>query len=449
MPITKGLPGPGLLTHLIVSKYTDHLPLHRLERVYERQGVFLHRSTLSDWLVAYSDLRRPLYDLMVRVVLQSRALHTDDTTVKMQELLTHQLSTARLWAYLGDAARPYNVFDFTLNRKRDGPQRFLASYQGYLHADAFSGYDGLYLPDPRTAAARIIEVACNAHARRKFCEARDSDALRAHQALAYYHQLYEWERGAKNFSDAQRLQMRQDLAVPISLCWGQPRTLAEANDLPNISVYERHIEADIRACPSGQPRGGCFGGCYASGRTNTGIPPRWLVALSTGAARIPAHGFAARQEVPGRSARSTEAVGKDADRDELLPAGRIQHRVELREDVVLGPLVPVAVEARCRLRGPGLVFPFSRPVGEREVGPPVRESVLVLHRGGKPGELLLEGAAEARLFLLLAAGRFQDEHRPLRERPGLPVRPVRRGVDVDVLVLQLLGVLLALVVPEA
>jgi hypothetical protein len=120
-----------------------------------------------------------------------------------------------LWVYLGDAAHPYNVFDFTVNRKRDGPQQFLATYQGYLHADAFSGYDGLYLPDPHTATARIIEVACNAHARRKFYEARGSDALRSHQALAYYRQLYELERAAKDFSEAQRLQMRQDLAVPI------------------------------------------------------------------------------------------------------------------------------------------------------------------------------------------------------------------------------------------
>jgi transposase len=215
MPIPKGLPGPGLLAHLIVSKYTDHLPLHRLERSYERQGLFLHRSTLCDWLGSCADLLRPLYDLMVSVVLQSRALHTDDTTVKMQELGTHLLSTARLWVYLGDAAHPYNVFDFTLNRKRDGPQRFLANYQGYLHADAFSGYDGLYLPDPHTAAARITEVACSAHARRKFYEARGSDALRSHQALAYYRQLYELERAAKDFNDAQRLLMRQDLAVPV------------------------------------------------------------------------------------------------------------------------------------------------------------------------------------------------------------------------------------------
>jgi transposase len=215
MPIAKGLPGPGLLAHLIVSKYTDHLPLHRLERIYERQGVFLHRSTLSDWLAACAELLRPLYDLMVSVVLQSLALHTDDTPVKMQDPKTHHLSTARLWAYLGDAAHPYNVFDFTVNRKRDGPEQFLASYQGYLHADAFGGYDGLYLPDPRTAAARITEVACNAHARRKFYEARGTDALRSHQALAYYRQLYELERAAKDFSDGQRLQMRQDFSVPI------------------------------------------------------------------------------------------------------------------------------------------------------------------------------------------------------------------------------------------
>ena len=83
MPIAKGLPGPGLLAHLIVSKYVDHMPLHRMERVYQRQGLFLHRSTLCDWMAACGNLLRPLYDLMVSVVMQSRSLHTDDTTVKM------------------------------------------------------------------------------------------------------------------------------------------------------------------------------------------------------------------------------------------------------------------------------------------------------------------------------------------------------------------------------
>jgi transposase len=175
----------------------------------------LHRSTLCDWLGCCAAVLRPLYDLIAGVVLQSRALHTDDTTVKLQDPKTHLLSTVRLWVYLGDAAHPYNVFDFTVNRKRDGPVQFLASYQGYLHADAFSGYDCLYLPDPLTSKARIVEVACNAHARRKFCEASGSDTLRAHQALAYYRQLYELERAAKDFSDTQRLQMRQDLSLPI------------------------------------------------------------------------------------------------------------------------------------------------------------------------------------------------------------------------------------------
>jgi hypothetical protein len=100
-------------------------------------------------------------------------------------------------------------------QQRDGPQQFLANYQGYLHADAFSGYDRLYLPDPRTTAARITEVACNAHARRKFYEARSSDALRSHQILAYYRQLYVLEPQAKDFNDEQRLQMRQELSLPI------------------------------------------------------------------------------------------------------------------------------------------------------------------------------------------------------------------------------------------
>lgn len=217
MPIAKGLPGPGLLAHVIVSKFVDHLPLYRLERIYERQGLFLARSTLCDWMAACADLLRPLYDRLVAAVLQSRVIHTDDTIVKMQELKTHLLRNARLWTYLGDEAHPYNVFDFTQTRKRDGPQRFLANYQGYLQADAFSGYDCLYLPDPGTTMARIIEVACHAHARRKFFEARDKDALRSAQALAYFGQLYEIERQAtaKGFDAAIRLQMRQDLAVPI------------------------------------------------------------------------------------------------------------------------------------------------------------------------------------------------------------------------------------------
>ena len=214
-PIARGLPGPGLLANLIVSKYADHLPLYRLERIYQRQGVLLPRSTTCDWLAACAELMRPLYERMVSAVLQSRWLHTDDTTVKNQQPAEGATATARLWVYLGDTLHPYNVFDFTATRKRDGPQQFLADFRGYLHADAFTGYDALYLPAPSGAEAAIVEVACNAHARRKFYEARGSDAVRSHQALAYYGQLYEIERQARDREERLRLLMRQDLAVPI------------------------------------------------------------------------------------------------------------------------------------------------------------------------------------------------------------------------------------------
>lgn len=239
-PIAKGMPGPGLLAHLIVSKYVDHLPLYRLERVYERQGLVLPRSTTCDWLAACAQLLQRLYRLMISIVLQSRVLHTDDTPVKIHDPPADATPTGRLWAYLGDPAHPYNVFDFTPNRKRDGPQRFLATFQGYLQADAFTGYDGLYLPDPIDDVRRIHEVACNAHARRKFYEARGSDGARSHQALAYYRELYEIERRAKELpADAEMLlRMRQDLAKPILNQFEQWLKDQKDQVLPKSPMYE-------------------------------------------------------------------------------------------------------------------------------------------------------------------------------------------------------------------
>ena len=167
-------------------------------------------------MAACAELLRPLYDILVSLVLQSRSLHTDDTAIKNLGHAPDATDRARFWVYLGDKQHPYNVFDFTLNRRRDGPAHFLKNYRGYLHADAFSGYDGLYLPKPGGGGA-IVEVACNAHARRKFHDARTSDAARAHQALAYYAQLYELERRAKDnqLDDDARRRLRQELAVPI------------------------------------------------------------------------------------------------------------------------------------------------------------------------------------------------------------------------------------------
>jgi transposase len=214
-PLGKGSPGAGLLAYLIVSKYADHLPLHRLERILGRQGLDLSRSTTCDWMAGCARRLSPLYDLMKGELLRSGWLHTDDTSVKLLGAAPGATDLAHLWVYMGDPHYPYNVFDFTPNRKRDGPQQFLKGFAGYLQADAFSGYDRLYLPEPATGQPRIIEAACNAHARRKFYEARASDAVGSHQALAYYGRLYEIERQAKDVSEEVRLQMRQDLAVPI------------------------------------------------------------------------------------------------------------------------------------------------------------------------------------------------------------------------------------------
>jgi transposase len=220
-PIDKGLPGPGLLAHLVVCKYDDHLPLHRLERIFARQGVLLNRSTTCSWLAACAALLRPLYDLMTTRLLGSRVLHTDDTTTPVLDDSRDTTRQGHLWVYLGDRDRPYTVFDFTPNHSRDGPTHFLRHYTGYLQADAWPGYDPLYT-DQRGV---ITEVGCWAHARRYFYEARGSDPQRSHQTLARIRQLYDVEDQATaqctrqqwtgDAADALRRQLRQEQALPL------------------------------------------------------------------------------------------------------------------------------------------------------------------------------------------------------------------------------------------
>ena len=197
-PIEKGLAAPGLLAYVIVSKYSDHLPLHRLERILERHGIAIARSTLCDWAAQCADALRPLYDLMVQRVLQSKVIHTDDTPVDVLDRNRAQTRTGRFWVYLGDPDHPFTVFTYTPSRSRDGPMAFLKDWGKdkpvYLQADAFGGYDGIYAGQ---AGGHVTEVACWAHARRKFYEARTSDAAVSTQALAYIRLLYDVEDAAK------------------------------------------------------------------------------------------------------------------------------------------------------------------------------------------------------------------------------------------------------------
>ena len=129
-PIDKGLPGPGLLAYIATSKYADYLPLHRLQGIFERNGFELDRSTMCLWMADVARLVRPVYELMVRRVLRSHVLATDDTILPLLE--PGRTRKARMWIYLGDDSQPYNVFNFTISRSRDGPTRFLQDFSGVL-----------------------------------------------------------------------------------------------------------------------------------------------------------------------------------------------------------------------------------------------------------------------------------------------------------------------------
>ena len=188
--ISGGLAGPGLMAQVIVSKGADHLPLYRLEGIFKRQGVRISRQTMDGWWLATAEFLQPLYKLAVRVVLASRVIHTDDTPVKVRDAWRKQKHTGRFWPYVGDPLHSLVVFDYTPTHQRDGPATFLKDYRGYLQADAFSGYDGLYLE----SNGRIIEVACWAHARRKFHESRRLDSVRMETALAWIGKLYVIEK---------------------------------------------------------------------------------------------------------------------------------------------------------------------------------------------------------------------------------------------------------------
>jgi transposase len=221
-PIEKGLAAPGLLSYVIVSKYGDHLPLHRLERILQRHGIQIARSTLCDWAAQCAGLLRPLHDLMIGRVLGSKVIHTDDTPVDVLDRGLNQARTGRFWVYLGDQGHPYTVFTYTPSRSRDGPMEFLKGWgreeRVFLQADAFGGYDGIYAGQ---AGGKVTEVACWAHARRKFYEARNSDAEASTQALAYIRLLYDVEDLAKESAKqkeidlaSERYRLRQELAVP-------------------------------------------------------------------------------------------------------------------------------------------------------------------------------------------------------------------------------------------
>jgi transposase len=211
--VEKGLAGPGLLAQVMVSRFNDHLPYFRQERIFARQGVELPRATLGGWAKIVSEGVQPLVDhLKDEHLLCSFVVATDDTTVPVQK--KGGTYKGRIWVHVGDDEHPVVVYDYTPTRSRAGPKAFFEKYGGFIQADGYSGYDELFL---EKREPRIFEVGCWMHARRYFYEASQKDKGLPYEALAMVRELYRIERQAqkRGLSADERHLLRQEKAVPI------------------------------------------------------------------------------------------------------------------------------------------------------------------------------------------------------------------------------------------
>jgi len=194
--VEKSLAGEGLLAHVVVTKYVDHTPLHRLSGIFAREGVDLPRTTLCDWVADVAAALTPIGDQLRREIVAADYLQTDDTTVTILDERGGSYK-GRLWTYLDPLAKQV-VFDATPTHERDGPATFLATFRGQLQADAYTGYDGLY------QTGRVLEIGCWAHARRGFVEAFMIDTAAA-LMIALIQQLYDVERDGVDLDPAHRV----------------------------------------------------------------------------------------------------------------------------------------------------------------------------------------------------------------------------------------------------
>ena len=207
--IEQGIPLPGLLAHLLMAKYGYHLPLYRIEQIFAHQGVPIARTTLCDWVIQSGWQLQPLVERMLALLKQQPVIFSDDTTVAVQD--RGKTRETRFWVYAGHSP-PIVVYDHTETRAGKHPKAKLEGYSGYLQADAYAGYDQIF------AAGKVLEVACWAHARRKFFEiARQTENGKRISALEYIGRLYAIEREAKEQQlDAEGTRkLRQEQARPI------------------------------------------------------------------------------------------------------------------------------------------------------------------------------------------------------------------------------------------
>lgn len=210
LPLPKSKVGPGLLTELHISKYVDHMPFYRQVRKFERLGEKLPESTISGWFSGAAGLLGKLYDNLIKQLLSTDYLMADETTIpvltKNKPGATHK---GYYWTY-ADPIHRMAVFDYRTSRAREGPREFLRHFTGYLQTDGYVAYDKLY-PD------KIELLACMAHVRRKFFEAKDNDPQRSNWALGMFKQLYAIESRIrdKGLEGEQINEFRKKEAKPI------------------------------------------------------------------------------------------------------------------------------------------------------------------------------------------------------------------------------------------
>ena len=239
--IDKGLATPGLLAQVLVAKYADHLPLYRQEKIFERAGLKLARSTLAEWVGACGVHLQPLADALRDAILAHRVVHADETPVQMLQPGNKKTHRAYLWAYAPGAFEDLKavVYDFTEGRSGEYARQFLGDWKGSLVCDDYGGYKASF-------AQGITEVGCMAHARRKFFDLHASSKSQlAEQALVYIGALYDAEREAKELDNQDRRRLRQARSKPIADAlhtW----MLAQRERVPDGSATAKTLDYSLK-----------------------------------------------------------------------------------------------------------------------------------------------------------------------------------------------------------
>jgi transposase len=257
-PIARGMAGPGLLAHVLVSKYCDHLPLYRQSEIYAREGVELDRSTMAEWVGGCSRLLEPLVEALRRHVMNAEKLHTDDTPVPVLAPGNGKTKTGRLWTYVrddrswGNQSPPAVWFAYTPDRKSEHPIAHLREFTGTLQADGYAGYEALY------KGGRVKEAACMAHVRRPFYELYEAHkSAVAKETLERIAALYAIEEEIRGRSAEERREVRNARSRPLleSLKQWFEETLAKLSTKSDTTKAIRYAQgcwgALMRFCDDG------------------------------------------------------------------------------------------------------------------------------------------------------------------------------------------------------